>query len=50
MFFVCIIIFMYVGHSGVVRKYIRHSIVGKKSKIAAICSRSNNKLTLFWTE
>ena len=27
----------YAVHSGVVRKYFRHCIVGKKSKMAAIC-------------
>ena len=29
--------FKYAIHSGVVRKYFRHCIVGKKSKMAAIC-------------
>ena len=41
--------FMYAGHRGIVRKYFRHCIVGKKSKMAAISSRSNNKLILFST-
>ena len=29
--------FRYAVHSGVVRRYFRHCIVGKKSKMAAIC-------------
>ena len=40
----------YAVHSGVVRKYFRHCIVGKKSKMAAICQRSINKWTSFLTE
>ena len=30
-------VFRYAVHSGVVRKYFRHCIVGKKSEMAAIC-------------
>ena len=41
--------FRYAVHSGVVRKYFRHCIVGKTSKIAAICSRSSYKFTSFLT-
>ena len=43
-------VFWYVGNSGVVRKDFRHCIVGKRFKMTAICSRSNYKWTLFFTE
>ena len=43
-------VFGYAVHSGVVRKYFRHCIVGKKSKMAAICQRSINKWTSFLTK
>ena len=39
----------YARHSGVVRKYFPHCIVGKKSRMAAFCSRSSNKFISFST-
>ena len=43
-------VFRYARYSGVVGKYFRHCIVSGKSKMAAICPRSNNKLVYFSTE
>ena len=43
-------VFMYAGHSGIVRKYFQQCIAGKKSKMAAICPRSNNKLIYYSTQ
>ena len=43
-------VFRYAGHSGVVREDFRHCIVGKISKMTAICSESNNKWISFLTE
>ena len=40
-------VFGYAVHNGVVRRYFRHCIMGEKSKMAAICSRSSNKLLSF---
>ena len=47
MFLVSIKGFKLARHSGIVRKYARHCIVGEQYNIAAICSRSNNKLISF---
>ena len=33
----------YARQSGIVRKYIRRCIMGKKFEMAAICPMSNNK-------
>ena len=43
-------VFRYAGYCGVVGKYFRYCIVGKKSKMAAICSGSSNKLISFSTK
>ena len=43
------VVFMYAVHNRIVRRYFRHCIVGGKSKMAAICSRSSNKFISFLT-
>ena len=41
------VVFMYAVHNRIVRRYFRHWIVGEKSKMAAICSRSSYKFISF---
>ena len=43
------VVFMYAVHNRIARRYFRHCIVGEKSKMAAICSRSSNEFISFST-
>ena len=41
------LVFRYDRHSGVVKKYFRHCIVGKKSKMAAIYSNVLSEILMY---